>query len=468
MERSVYERIVDQNNTNTNISLKENQFSMRGKNIAFIDGMVDRMSFLRKHIPDDHLTEVKGVLEEAAHGEVEKAFQDLKKTPVHNVERWINILDGIDSYLKENADVLSTEGMRAFVRLLLLKSPVLEEVKMALSLYEKLLNNDPETDEVILNYAKSAEFSALAMPLVKRMKNGNQLLFEIAKDSSGGAKVTATELLEPETEEIEDWLFREGTDPFLSYYHSSVPISKKCNLPARMKDPNLTDDDYYIICRIVYGYYEEGFAVGLKTLNQWPILESFFELCSTRIRPFMIETLTKILDVIQYHLDRPDNNTLTPEEIYCRLKCKELLFSDEIRHEIQDHVNQGEWISCGDAINILNDDLVLNAIRKHPVENAQCIEYLVKDESKKDAVKVYLDQPFRDTLFSDSQTMYRTSMYILRLLDETKIIDEPYICALLDENRFPFSMYAAELVLRLSEEGNIISDDLLQKTKKLF
>ena len=464
-ERTVYERILELNSSNNDDGLEENEIAFGDGAIRFGDGMMDRMPFLKQSVSRRRLNGLIESLALGAAGKSDAAFRKLKRTPLHKGVRWADISDDVRPFVEDNSEMILTPGMHTFLRMIFLKSTVLEEVKMALDLYGLFQTSDEEADEVILNYAKSSEFALMAMPLVKRMKNGNQILFEIARDTTGGGRVTAAELLDPETKEIEDWIFREGTDPFLSFYYSSVNISKKCNLPERMCDSALTDEDYYLICRIVYGYYEEGYAEGLDTLDQRPILEAFFALCESRIRPFSID----ILCCLQERLDEIEKMSrygLIPEAVYCREQCERILNSDRVHTEIEKHVRQGEWMHCGRVLGMLDDSLVLAAIQKDPEENFMCLDYLTDRYSKKEALDIYLNSPFREKLSQDDRLMEMTALNILRTSSELGIINEEYFDAVISMNHFLLSNIAANIVKGQHEKGAAVSESLFQKAEQ--
>ena len=121
---------------------------------------------------------------------------------------------------------------------------------------------------------------------------------------------------------------------------------------------------------------------------------------------------------------------------------------------------------CGEVLGMLDDSLVLSAIQKDPEENYRCLEYLTDRYSKKEALDVYLNSPFREKLFQDDRLMEITALYILRTLSELGMIDEEYFDNVISMNHLLLSNIAASIVKGQHEKGAAVSESLFQKAEQ--
>lgn len=462
LRETVLKRILKQQDSQEDESLEENTFSVNGTGIFVSDGMMDRVPFWNEKLPEEECDGLKEVIFTAANGNLEGALNQLSFTPIHNGASFIQMAEVMERYVTENREDLATEDLLFFIRRLLTESEMIEEVKLGLFLYQNLFECDAETDEIVLIYADSGEFAMQAMDLVKRMENGNQKLFELVKDSSGYELVTAVELLEPETKEIEDWIFRNGTDPFLGYYYSSVPISRKCRLIERMKDPELSKEDYSILCSVICGYFEEGYANGYETLeNVNEILKAFFELCQRRITKFMLYSLSRIQGDIRGFKKHREKTIVIPEEVYCLEQCDRILNSEAVRESIIEHVNRGEWIPLGERIGVLTDEIVLDGIRKEPMRNVSWYRYLKEEDSRRRALNLYFEEDLRAEVLREDKENIDVLFYLLELCGKFGIADSVYFHAALDEDNFLISGTAANILVDMNRRGIAAEDELL-------
>ena len=467
MSETVYERILMRHEAEE--ELEENTITIAGTSIAIKDGIMDRLPFLKDEIPEEKLTSLEEVIFDAANGTADGALAKMKYTAIHNGACLIQMGETLEKYIRDNREELATEDLLFFIRKLLLESHKIEEVKLALFLYEGLFENRPELEEIILNYAKSAEFALYSMALVKRMDNGNQKLFEVVKGTTGSALVEAVNLLDPETEEMEDWIFREGTDPFLSYYYSSVPITKKCNLIRRMQDPALSEDDYYTLCRVIYGYFEEGYANGYETLDHvMDILQEFFKLCRNRITDFMLMILCDMHETIADFSARRNAPQIVLEEEYCLEMIEGIMNSQAVRNTIIEHVNQGEWIPLGVLTGAVNDEMILETIRSDPMKNAGSFRYLRDEDVRRKALNLYLEEALRNRILSDTETYFGVFCAVLEMCRELNVPDEQYFREALNLENFFLSARAAYTLKAIDEKGIPVDDDLLFRAKNFL
>jgi len=150
-------------------------------------------------------------------------------------------LDLIQDYLRdhyeedENLD-LKEIAKNAFT--LLTNTDNRQCVKYALGLLElfPFLEEADGYAPIVRFMAQCDEFTFYAMYVMGEWENGNDEVFELAKRVHGWGRIHCVSYLEPETQDIKDWLLYEGANNTVLSNYSAMKCLVKSGVPERLEN----------------------------------------------------------------------------------------------------------------------------------------------------------------------------------------------------------------------------------------
>ena len=131
--------------------------------------------------------------------------------------------------------------------------------------------NVPFVEEVMTEFGVYDEFTFYAARVLsqKHWKNGNEELFRLAKNVRGWGRIHAVEFLEPETQEIRDWLLFEGADNDVIPQYSADLCLRKAGAESRL-DGNLSAEEHEAIGKLIRAALEPGPCPGVTDVEILP------------------------------------------------------------------------------------------------------------------------------------------------------------------------------------------------------
>lgn len=180
--------------------------------------------------------------------------------------RAIQLVDHFQQYILNHEDEIDLEKAYPCIFDIVCKSTEKESIKFALVMMELLDTEHDFIKKVVRTIALSDEFTIFALWIMRFWQNGNNEIFEIAKNMSGWGKIHAVELLQPETEEIREWLLIEGTKNNVAYAYSALTCWEKSLAEERLKG-DLTYLEYKGVLTLIDALLDEGPISGISNLN---------------------------------------------------------------------------------------------------------------------------------------------------------------------------------------------------------
>lgn len=228
-------------------------------------------------VPDQDIT----LLEQA----VDAAATDLEQA--HRlVSRWVadgHMVSGMNKllqYVMERRQQLPPSEIYRLAVECALKGTHREEVKFGLVL---LVLFDTDQNEPLKNalriLALSDEFTLYVLQAAANWAQSAQEILRIAKAVHGWGRIHAVAALEPETQEIADWLFTQGWDNIVLPAYSALECCQKGNLRQRLQD-DITGKDYACACELLTALLDEGPVAGISEVDDGAGLLNAFLDCS--------------------------------------------------------------------------------------------------------------------------------------------------------------------------------------------
>ena len=210
-EKTIYETIMaamENGKMPRNFALPDTGPEFDNKKIKMAPGAMDGINiyhFSAEEPTEEDFQDMADAIAAASSGNVQDAYRMLLE--LGRKFRAINIIDEFQDCVRKHADELDAEQLYRFAVLdLLLEGRDIECVKFGLELLELFDEPDEYVKQIVRNLGLYTEFTIFSVFNMKRWENGNEEIFCLAKNVEGWGRVHAIERLEPETQEIKDWL----------------------------------------------------------------------------------------------------------------------------------------------------------------------------------------------------------------------------------------------------------------------
>ena len=218
MEKTIYGEIVDaleNGRLPEGFAISYNDPYFKSEQLRMAPGAIDGMGIY--HVRHEELTEMDDneiidaiMAASCGNPQAYAMFSGLGRRL-----RAIDIIDELQQHVREHADELDAAQLYKFAILnLILEGRDIECVKFGLVLLELFGEPNDQVKEIVRNLGLYSEFTIFSVFNMLLWENGNEEIFNLAKNVEGWGRVHAVERLKPETQEIKDWLLYEGETEF--------------------------------------------------------------------------------------------------------------------------------------------------------------------------------------------------------------------------------------------------------------
>lgn len=216
-------------------------------------------------MPDDDRTLMENAVRAASEGDFEgadKLFCELGQR-----SRAICIINALQSYVTNHEDALSSQNIFRYSVHAMIESEDRECVKFGLSLME-LYNTDAieELKDAIRLIGLSDEFSIFSLFVMRQWEDGNQEIYQLARKIHGWGRIHAVEHMEPDTDEIKDWLLKEGVHNKIMPAYSAMVCWLKSDA-ASVLNNHPSREEFSGIRDIIGGLLDEGPVWGISLIE---------------------------------------------------------------------------------------------------------------------------------------------------------------------------------------------------------
>jgi len=183
-------------------------------------------------------------------------------------ESAISLVDLILSRLSAQQKDIDANSMVANTLNLLETSHDCELVKIGIALLGLFdFGGNEEIIEFIKTFAAYDEFTLYVVVAASGWTNGNVIIFEIVKKVNGWGKVHAVERLEPENDEIRDWILREGCLNGVLPAYLGLTCAEKGDLISALRQETLDDELFDGVSIIIEALLDEGPVAGISAYD---------------------------------------------------------------------------------------------------------------------------------------------------------------------------------------------------------
>lgn len=239
--------------------------------------------------------------------------------------RSISLIDSILQSIREDHKGIDPNKLASLSFHIAKTSTTVELVKIAIGLLGLLdLGNADEVCDVITTLGLYDDFTLFVVVAASNWTNGNRIIFQIAKTVIGWGKIHAVERLEPETDEIREWILRDGCANSVMDAYLGLTCAIKGDLISVLRRNSIDSEMFGSVAIIIDALLDEGPATGISEYEYAQEALSRY-LGYAKQHAYSVEHLWRILNLRGWAEDA------------------EIDYKDEILTRCDEIINQSEW-----------------------------------------------------------------------------------------------------------------------------
>lgn len=426
-------------------ALPENFFlpSEETDTLLFCDGALDAMGIYpaRDGAPETF----EAVLQRIAEGWVDAAYETLHSFFAGPERpRMLSLPGGPAQAWDRGQDIdVPEEALRQFALEIMSTSDHAECVKFGMALYEAVHGGCGDRDkEIIRTLSLCSEFTALGLSLMRRWEDSNREIFNIAQKVDGWGKIHAVQQLEPEDDEIRDWLFREGWRNGLALPYAGLYCARKTGFADILRRKDLSSDDLDAASGLLEALLDRAPVADISEMeDRIEILELFLaraeELAGTEAAYGAVVTVKQFLKV---ELDGEMSDFASAEDMKrLAAACRGILDANRCRDTVRKLIAGGTGFMLAKALDIECTAEMLRALEEDFEKNYILVLEITGRKNWEKVLEIARRHlPLRDMMRGPSNSLLRFSNeehllgFILQELDECPGLGEDFVICGLD------------------------------------
>ena len=206
-KESIYNELKEFHDTHLGALYSYQDFEIAG--MREFKSVSNKIRPLKEYEKNRLTSELIKILKEAAYNEdqnVEKINGYLTLNPIINY--YDNLIKALKALKESEANI--AKKLKALIYNILLNSSSSEEVKLALTSVN--IFDFKEIENILEVFSIHNEYVFYVIKIYENMKNGNELIFEVAKNSKGYGKLFSMMALQPINYEIKNWMINYGPE----------------------------------------------------------------------------------------------------------------------------------------------------------------------------------------------------------------------------------------------------------------
>ena len=236
------------------------------KGLRYVDGAKDGICAYHMGAADitkKDIEEINKVITLANKGDYDQADSVLEK--LCERIRVVNFIDELQDCILDRKDEIEDKFYVYSLRLMT-QSANIECVKVGMMIQELFTQSD-EVKGMVRTLGLSDEFTLYSVFIMRNWENGNTEIMNIAKSVNGWGKVHAVHYIEPDTEEIRQWLLTDAVSNDVMPAYSGWDCYKKADVEAVIKKDKLSYKELEGVLSIVDAMLDEGPVLGISNIE---------------------------------------------------------------------------------------------------------------------------------------------------------------------------------------------------------
>lgn len=290
----------------------------------------------------------------------------------------LGYIDLFQEYVVNNQSRLSAGNVIEFAVGLMLEGTKAEAVKFGMSLLELIDWEQQETlKSDIRILALEDEFTLYAAFLMRYWENPNEELFDILKKVEGWGRVHLVRMIEADSDEIEEWLVRNGVHNDVLPSYSGLDCFEKVHYLERIQDHALDLETYRGLADILDAMLDEGPVAGISCVeNKEEVMQAFFDAAIART-DLEVQDYVVLLNLKDY-VKRANQDSSSA----LGASLTAFLHSCNVRNTVLSALRRGEAFEIARRLGMDYQEYAFEAVMGDCVKNAWTASLLMADEYK--------------------------------------------------------------------------------------
>ena len=236
------------------------------KGLRYVDGAKDGICAYHMGAADitkKDIEEINNVITLANTGDYDQADSVLEK--LCERIRVVNFIDELQDCILDRKDEIE-DKFYVYSLHLMTQSANIECVKVGMMIHELFTQSD-EVKGMVRTLGLSDEFTLYSVFIMRNWENGNNEIMNIAKSVNGWGKVHAVHYIEPDTEEIRQWLLTDAVSNDVMPAYSGWDCYKKADVESVIKKDKLSYKELEGVLSIVDAMLDEGPVLGISNIE---------------------------------------------------------------------------------------------------------------------------------------------------------------------------------------------------------
>ena len=236
------------------------------KGLRYVDGAKDGICAYHMGAADitkKDIEEINKAITLANTGDYDQADSVLEK--LCERIRVVNFIDELQDCILDRKDEIE-DKFYVYSLHLMTQSANIECVKVGMMIQELFTQSD-EVKGMVRTLGLSDEFTLYSVFIMRNWENGNTEIMNIAKSVNGWGKVHAVHYIEPDTEEIRQWLLTDAVSNDVMPAYSGWDCYKKADVEAVIKKDKLSYKELEGVLSIVDAMLDEGPVLGISNIE---------------------------------------------------------------------------------------------------------------------------------------------------------------------------------------------------------
>ncbi len=239
------------------------------KKAIFADGAMDGINIYHmgfSPMSEEEEQELLKLLITANDGDIDNATSGFAS--FCKKHRAVTIIDDVQDAILNNQDDLSVQNMVRFAFHLLTETSDRECVKIGLTILELVdTSKDSDLMTVIRTMGLSDEFTLFTVFIMRHWPDGQMEILDLAKRVHGWGRIHCVSFIEPENDEIKEWLLLHGVDNSVLPDYSALKVFNKAGVEELLDRKDLSLEEIKGILKIMDAMLDEGPVAGISALD---------------------------------------------------------------------------------------------------------------------------------------------------------------------------------------------------------
>lgn len=212
------------------------------------------------------------------------------------------VRDALLQEIIEHAEMYDANQIVEIAYAMMIEGRHVETVKMGLTFMALFdMSKNEKVKKVFITLGSCEDFTEYVLVNISDWaeEEKNKAYFTFAKTLNGWGKINAVECLQPDIEEIKEWILCEGCKNSILYNYLGLECARKCEYKERLKAGNLNEKEKQGASDIMDGLLGEGPCAGISGLEA-PNETIYWYLCAMHDRKIEIKWVEQLFRIENY------------------------------------------------------------------------------------------------------------------------------------------------------------------------